>query len=111
MYQIILNGLCQGWDIRLSRVGGGGKGKGKVKVKGKFKGKGSSASVSMKNTTATTNMTVPFVSIKTARVFCNAFCDFGPNFEVAGEDGEVPRETPLDGVKVEMTGRDRDGEG
>ena len=64
---------------------------------------GSSASTSATTLTTITSMTVPFVSIETAGVFCRAFCDFRPNFEVANEDGEVPRETPLYGVKVKTT--------
>ena len=59
----------------------------------------------------TTTMTVPFISIKTDGVFFRAFCDFRLNFEVADEDGEVPRETPLEVVKVETMFGDRDGDG
>ena len=62
-------------------------------------------------------MKVPFISIKNVGVFCHTFCDFRPKFEVADEDREVTRDTPLDGVEVEKTGvggdgdRDRDGDG
>ena len=54
--------------------------------------------------TTMTMKTVPLVSTETSEVFCRAFCNFGLNFEVANKDGEVPRETRLDGVKVETTG-------
>ena len=103
--QIVLNSLCRGQEICL----GGGRSKGKIT--------GLSASASTTTTTTTTNMTmtVPLFSIKTAGVFCRAFCNFRPKFEVANEDWQVPRETSLDRVKVETMGRggdrDRNGEG
>ena len=89
--QIVLNGIYQGRDIRL----GGGEGEGT--------GLRSSS-------TTTTKTTVPFISTENSEVFCHTFCDFRPNFKVANEDGEVPRETPLDGVEAETTGEDGDGE-
>ena len=61
--------------------------------------------------TTTTTVTVTFVSIETAGLLCRNFCDFRLNFEVANEDGEVPRETLLNGVKVRTTDGDRDGDG
>ena len=71
---------------------------------------GSSASASATTMPITMAMTmtttVTFFSFETARVFCHAFCDFGPNFEVADKYREVPRETLLDGVKAKTTGRD-----
>jgi len=36
---------------------------------------------------------VPFVSVETAGVYSRAFCDFGPSFVVADEDGETPKPT------------------
>ena len=45
--------------------------------------------------TTTSTTTVTLISTETSKVFCCAFCDFGPKFKVADEDGEVPRETLL----------------
>lgn len=45
--------------------------------------------------------TIPFVSMKTAGVYSQIFCDFGPSFVVVDEDGETPRSTLID--KIEST--------
>ena len=99
--QIVLNGLFQGRDIFLD----GGRGKGE--------GTGSSASAIVMATTVTITMTFPFISINTSGVFCPAFCDFGPKFNVANEDKGVPKETLLDEIKVKTKGGDgeKDGKG
>ena len=41
---------------------------------------------------------VPFVSVETVGVFGRAFCDFGPNFIVVDDDGEVTKTTLLDQI-------------
>ena len=42
---------------------------------------------------------VPFVSVKTAGVYSQLFCDFGPSFMVVDEDGETPRSTLVEKVE------------
>eukprot|EP00956_Cyclotella_meneghiniana_P020484 scaffold36296_cov115-Cyclotella_meneghiniana.AAC.12 len=42
---------------------------------------------------------VPFVSMKTAGVYSQIFCDFGPSFVVVDEDGETPRSTLIDKIE------------
>ncbi|KAL3802952.1 hypothetical protein HJC23_011575 [Cyclotella cryptica] len=49
---------------------------------------------------------IPFVSVKTAGVYSQIFCDFGPSFVVVDENGETPRSTLID--KIE--GNDDDDE-
>ena len=42
---------------------------------------------------------VPFVSVKTAGVYSQLFCDFGPSFVVVDEDGETSRSTLMDKIE------------
>ena len=47
---------------------------------------------------------VPFVSVKTAGVYSQLFCDFGPSFVVVDDDGETPRSTLVE--KIERSDED-----
>jgi ubiquitin-activating enzyme E1 len=49
----------------------------------------------------TDSQSVPFVSVKTAGVYSQLFCDFGPSFVVVDEDGETPRSTLIDNIEID----------